>query len=230
MPLFNSHATYLKKFWQEKNFPTEFFIYGLLGTLLPDIRYLLKIPRAVTHLHSLENQSLTGEKLYQKLLAKISTKIKSDGWSPTQKEYFGHGLAFHITLDKWWPKQIYFSSDSRHIGLCLRLIDEKLKFEQIKHDKWIQSALKADWLKLITGLQFLDLKTTDLKKWFMFVKKYFLAEANNIDQILIASKFLPPEIAAEVFTENKKIAEHQPTISKLNSMSKKFSWEKISLS
>lgn len=166
MPAFISHITYLNKFWVEMGYPESFRNDGILGSMLPDVRYITKQDRKLTHLKESFKDAKTYGQLFDNILGDTENKISSPDGSSEKIHHFRMGFAFHIALDQWWPKQIYFPSEFEKIGACLKLLDDILLASEV--DK----INMEDELALPYKIKFLDLSDALIEKWYNFVFGY----------------------------------------------------------
>lgn len=223
MPLFISHAAYLKKFWDENKYPQEYFYDGFLGNILPDVRYLTKQSREITHLEQSKNYEDYGQAL-EKIFKKTKSFIKSNQIPSENLYYFRKGFSFHTILDKWWPKQIYFPSTFDRFGLCLKLLDDILLKDEVN-----KLTIKNQF-RLPYQFNFLDISDEIIKKWFYFVFWYIKKQPKpqNIKEILSEEKLFNQEIAEKVSRETNKIFKNQTIRIKLQDMYLSFNWDSIS--
>jgi len=77
MPGFISHISYLKKFWEEMNFPESFLWDGILGNILPDIRYITRQNRKITHFGRSFRSATTYGQLFNNVLEDIENKLSN---------------------------------------------------------------------------------------------------------------------------------------------------------
>lgn len=210
MPLFISHTAYLDKFWKEKKYPKEYFYDGFLGNLLPDIRYFTKQSREQTHSKDL-----------------METILISPSTDPQRIKYFKKGFDFHLILDKWWQKQIYFPSDFEKFGLCLKFYDDILLAKKITQIDFFQD---KD-IKLVYDIDFLDLQKETVKKWYNFVFNYIKnitgdSSPDGIRKILQSSKLFNEELSKKIVEEIDKISQNNEIKNKLIEMFDDFQYYK----
>lgn len=223
MPSFISHAAYLKKFWNENKYPSEYFYDGFLGSILPDIRYLTKENREKTHLLEEMDDISNYSQLMEKIFKKSNLAIKSNQISSEDLFYFRIGFSFHVVLDKWWPKQIYYPSKFEKFGVCLKLLDDILLKKEIKETE-------KKYLNLSYNLSFLNLSEDIVKKWYDFIFWYIKKQPapQNIKEILVQGRLFKEEMAEEITNEVNRIFNNQEVKKILQDMYKSFSWKLIS--
>lgn len=223
MPAFISHLTYLNKFWVEMGYPESFQWDGILGSMLPDVRYITKQDRKLTHLKEAIKDAKTYGQLFNNILGDVGNKIVIQGASPKNTHHFRIGFAFHIALDQWWPKQIYFPSDFDKIGACLKLLDDILLVSEL--DK-----INTDELKLPYKIKFLELSDALIEKWYNFVFDYIKKRPTlqNIEKILVEGELFDKETAREISRETNEIFNESDVKNKLQEMFESFSWKEVS--
>jgi len=224
MPAFISHITYLNKFWVEMGYPESFRNDGILGSMLPDVRYITKQDRKLTHLKESFKDARTYGQLFDNVLGDIKNKISSPDALLEKMRYFRIGFAFHIALDQWWPKQIYFPSEFEKIGACLKLLDDILLASEI--DK----INMEDELRLPYKIKFLELSDALIEKWYNFVFDYVKKRPTlkNIKEILVEGELFDEKTSEEISREVNKIFEVQDLRDRLQEMYRSFSWKEIS--
>lgn len=226
MPLFNSHISYLNKFWQENKYPASFFIYGVLGNMLPDIRYFTKQDRNLTHLKNiLNNQDITYSELYNILLDNMDQVLSVGNFDSDKIYYLKKGLAFHIILDIWWPKQLYFPSDFKYFGMCLKFADDFLKNKEIKDN--LKNINIQD--NVINKISFLQIPQETILKWYRFVFDFINTELtfDNVKNILTKNGVLDGLTAENLIKETEKIMQDNLIIEKLRKIYDEFLWSDI---
>lgn len=224
MPLLKSHVAYLEKFWEEEQYPKKYFHNGLLGTLLPDIRYLNKQSRELTHLENFSFSSKLIFSVYFDLLFKKAKEIFFTGHSIDEAEkYFLRGFVFHIILDKWWAKQIYFGSNFKYFGLCLKIVNDLiLDFKAYHYDM----KYNTQRINLLT----LEIDQYSLDRWYSFVFKYLNTEltVDKIENIISNFGLFERQVVIKISDEVRRILGNEEIISKLKLTSDNFSWRSIS--
>lgn len=223
MPLFISHLVYLKKFWDTKKYPEKYFYDGLLGSFLPDIRYFTKQQREITHFENFYTEK-TYEKFFDAIFKNLNNKIIIDNCNSDKKIfYFKKGFAFHIILDKWWQKQIYFPSNFEKFGLCLKLLND------IILDETNFRKIRNNYL-LPYKINFLDIHQNIIKNWYSFIFEYLNTKpsSKNINKILIKYKLLNKKTANKIFAEVEKIYNNKEIKNKLLDIQQNFNWKIIS--
>lgn len=223
MPSFVSHTVYLKKFWDGNKYPSNFFYDGFLGALLPDIRYLTKQNREITHNVDKIDQELNYDQLLSKIFKTSDLLIKIDDISDEKLFYFKIGFSFHTVFDQWWGKQIYFHSTFEKFDLCLKFIDDILLMDEFNKLK-----LSAD-LTLRYKIDFLNLDKKLIEKWYNFVFWYIKKQPSveNIKEILTVSKLFDSKMSQEIANEVNKTFNEQEIINKLQQMYLFFKWNDI---
>ncbi|OIO48327.1 MAG: hypothetical protein AUJ32_00810 [Parcubacteria group bacterium CG1_02_40_82] len=224
MPAFISHITYLNKFWVEMGYPESFRNDGILGSMLPDVRYITKQDRKLTHLKESFKDAKTYGQLFDNILGDTENKISSPDGSSEKIHHFRMGFAFHIALDQWWPKQIYFPSEFEKIGACLKLLDDILLASEV--DK----INMEDELALPYKIKFLDLSDALIEKWYNFVFGYIKKRPTlqNIKEMLVEGELFDEKTSEEISREVNKIFNESDVRNKLQDMYESFSWKEIS--
>jgi len=224
MPAFISHITYLNKFWVEMGYPESFRNDGILGSMLPDVRYITKQDRKLTHLKESFKDAKTYGQLFDNILGDTENKISSPDGSSEKIHHFRMGFAFHIALDQWWPKQIYFPSEFEKIGACLKLLDDILLASEV--DK----INMEDELALSYKIKFLDLSDALIEKWYNFVFGYIKKRPTlqNIKEMLVEGELFDEKTSEEISREVNKIFNESDVRNKLQDMYESFSWKEIS--
>ncbi|PIQ75499.1 MAG: hypothetical protein COV84_00930 [Candidatus Portnoybacteria bacterium CG11_big_fil_rev_8_21_14_0_20_40_15] len=217
------------------NFNSIFFIYkigypesfrndGILGSMLPDVRYITKQDRKLTHLKESFKDAKTYGQLFDNILGDTENKISSPDGSSEKIHHFRMGFAFHIALDQWWPKQIYFPSEFEKIGACLKLLDDILLASEV--DK----INMEDELALPYKIKFLDLSDALIEKWYNFVFGYIKKRPTlqNIKEMLVEGELFDEKTSEEISREVNKIFNESDVRNKLQDMYESFSWKEIS--
>ncbi|MFH1611915.1 MAG: hypothetical protein ABH887_01475 [bacterium] len=226
MPLFISHISFLKKFWDENQYSMDFFHDAVFGTLLSDIRYITKQNREITHLTNTiqSSQSLmTYNELFRNILERSNSIINISNISSEKLLFFKIGFSFHVVLDKWWSKQIYFPSDFERFGVCLKFMNDILLKQQIDNCKLDLSQ------RLVYEINFLNIDSEIIKKWYDFVFWYIRKKPTlkNIEEILITSNLFKPVMAKKITEEINEISNNKEIIDKINQIYESFTWHDI---
>jgi len=192
--------------------------------MLPDVRYITKQDRKLTHLKESFKDAKTYGQLFDNILGDTENKISSPDGSSEKIHHFRMGFAFHIALDQWWPKQIYFPSEFEKIGACLKLLDDILLASEV--DK----INMEDELALPYKIKFLDLSDALIEKWYNFVFGYIKKRPTlqNIKEMLVEGELFDEKTSEEISREVNKIFNESDVRNKLQDMYESFSWKEIS--
>jgi len=192
--------------------------------MLPDVRYITKQDRKLTHLKESFKDAKTYGQLFDNILGDTENKISSPDGSSEKIHHFRMGFAFHIALDQWWPKQIYFPSEFEKIGACLKLLDDILLASEV--DK----INMEDELALSYKIKFLDLSDALIEKWYNFVFGYIKKRPTlqNIKEMLVEGELFDEKTSEEISREVNKIFNESDVRNKLQDMYESFSWKEIS--
>jgi len=205
MPLLITHLAYLQKYWQQNNLPQPYLADALAGTVLPDIRYLVKIKRTETH-------TFTAEQLDKKIL----TDNNSD---PNKLSNFKAGFLFHLQLDQWWPRQYNFVTDYQYFGLALKIATDLILKPKIKN----LSTLKPNY-----QINFLATNRADINSWYEFIEEYLIASdcQSELKKLLQKNLFYQQEIP-NLWEQVEKILQNKNIILALQKTYTDFVWKRL---
>lgn len=130
----------------------------LMGNILPDINYITsKIDRAVLHLDrkQLEDAEAAKKELENQLVEGVG-------------EGLIRGMVFHGWVDLVWSEGVWIESDSKYLGMALKLwLDEKL---------WERLTSKEEIVEEISKYQdrrvFKRVPVKKHNQWYEVVKRY----------------------------------------------------------
>ena len=222
MPLFISHISYLSKFWKAACYPDQYLRDGIFGTSFPDIRYLIGQSRVVTHLEGLYKEKTYGP-LFLQLSEVLNEKLASPDGESQRFKYFKAGFVFHIILDKWWSSKISFKSDFKLFGMCLKFLDEQLR--------WNTFGQNISYIgTLDMKVSFADIPEQTVGQWYSFLSGYLRIPPTpeSAKSVLVKKLKMDPVLARQAKEEIKKIRNNPEIVTKLNEMFESFEWDKIS--
>ncbi len=122
MSLPATHLFYIQQQFSDFNLDSDF----LLGNIIPDVRYLLRIPRDITHF-----DIKTTEELSNKIQQITSKKL------PLYQKKIIVGMFCHSFHDYWWRKGVYIQTKNPFIKHALFLAEEWLSFDLLNRQEMV---------------------------------------------------------------------------------------------
>jgi len=185
----------------------------LVGSILPDIRYISGDSREKTHLLLKDEKEISNRirSIKKKNLTAIDLAIET-------------GVIFHSFLDVWWRRQVFLASPSKFIGLALQIVDEEQAFVLI--DRKII-------LKRVNEIQistFMSIPEPVVKKWLLLVSDYLSYdrfEVKRVVNLISAGKNYDSGVVDEIlqlvdFVKNNKSVVDQMSELKKQGIPKEF--------
>ena len=203
MPLPFSHIVYADKILQtklknRKINKQEYFI----GSVFPDIRYLTKVQRGITHLNFKNSKIILDE-------------IKQE------KNSFELGILAHLYVDykflEVWSE--YLNKNQNHYYSILYLMDNLLfdNFKKIKLiSKYFNNTLKVEEKKY-------SLNNKIIEKWHQIIQKFISQKINKKDFMqTVKIMGFDENFVNKITQEVKKIKGNKKIIQKIKNCSKEL--------
>ncbi|MFH1601621.1 MAG: hypothetical protein ABIB61_01555 [Candidatus Shapirobacteria bacterium] len=156
----------------------------LIGSILPDIRYISGDNRGTTHF-LLKDESDLSNKI--SLIKKENSSIADIAVKT--------GIVFHSFLDIWWRKQVYLASKSKFIGLALQIVDEEQAFSLFNRKAIIERIKKHG------TVSFSNISELVVEKWISLVIDYLSQDqfdAKAIINLIARGKNYDTRISEEI--------------------------------